>query len=78
MKMGFEPTWVNLKSEISSECSLVPCDTNLPIMLSCDGSPVGVADVLWHNIDEQGTVHSICIRSWTAAEQNDSQTIEIL
>ncbi|GBN29578.1 Uncharacterized protein K02A2.6 [Araneus ventricosus] len=59
--------------EISSDRVLVPFDTELPVTLATDASPVGVAAVLSHIIDnvEKPVAFSSC--SLTEAERNYSQ-----
>ncbi|GBO15631.1 hypothetical protein AVEN_246114-1 [Araneus ventricosus] len=46
-----EQAFLKLKEEISSDRVLVPFDPELPVMLATVASPVGVAAVLSHIID---------------------------
>ncbi|UYV77120.1 K02A2.6-like [Cordylochernes scorpioides] len=43
--------FIKLKNEVASDRVLIPFDTNLPVTLTTDASPVGIAAVLSHGFD---------------------------
>lgn len=67
---------IKLKTEISS--ALLPYGPNLPFILKCDASPVGIASVLSHIIDNLEWCTSFSSRFLTTAEQNYLQLVEKL
>jgi hypothetical protein len=68
-----EAAFIKLKREIASERILTPYDPTLPVVLTCDASPVGVAGILSHIIEEKERPIAFASRSLTTAEQNYSQ-----
>lgn len=62
-----------LKQVIASEQVLMPFDPKLPIQLTCDASPTGIAGVLSHIINDNERPIAFASRSLTPAEQNYSQ-----
>ena len=68
-----EKAFQDLKREIASDRVLIPYDPDLPIVLTCDGSPTGVAGVLSHIINGSERPIAFASRSLTPAEQNYSQ-----
>ncbi|GBM71319.1 Retrovirus-related Pol polyprotein from transposon 17.6 [Araneus ventricosus] len=62
-----------LEEEISSDRVLVPFDPELPVTLATDASPVGVAAVLSHIVDNVEKPVAFASRSLTEAERNYSQ-----
>lgn len=68
-----EHAFITLKQSIASDITLTPFDPNLPVVLTCDASPVGIAGVLNHSIDGKEKPIAFASRSLTAAEKNYSQ-----
>ncbi|GBN76577.1 Retrovirus-related Pol polyprotein from transposon 17.6 [Araneus ventricosus] len=68
-----QQAFLKLKEEISSDRVLVPFDPELPVTLATDASPVGVAAVLSHIVDNVETPVAFASRSLTEAERNYSQ-----
>lgn len=68
-----EAAFKKLKNEIASDRTLTPYDPMLPLVLTCDASPVGIAGVLAHSIEGQERPIAFASRSLTTAEQNYSQ-----
>ncbi|GBN72930.1 hypothetical protein AVEN_262307-1 [Araneus ventricosus] len=68
-----EHAFLKLKEEISRDRVLVPFDPELPVTLATDASPVGVAAVLSHIIDNVEKPVAFASRSLTEAERNYSQ-----
>lgn len=68
-----ESAFLKLKAEMCSERVLIPYDPGLPIVLTSDASPVGIAAVLSHIIDGQERPVAYVSRSLTASERNYSQ-----
>jgi len=58
---------------MASDRILIPYEPDLPIMLSCDASPTGIAAIMSHTIDEQERSIAYASRSLMAAECNYSQ-----
>jgi len=58
---------------MTSDRILIPYDPDLPIILSCDASPTGIAAIMNHIIDEQERPIAYASRSLTTAECNYSQ-----
>ncbi|GBO10052.1 hypothetical protein AVEN_76900-1 [Araneus ventricosus] len=68
-----QQAFLKLKEVISSDRVLVPFDPELPVTLATDASPVGVAAVLLHIIDDVEKPVAFVSRSLTEAERNYSQ-----
>ncbi|GBM00373.1 Transposon Tf2-9 polyprotein [Araneus ventricosus] len=68
-----QQAFLKLKEEISSDRVIVPFDSELPVMLASDASPVGVAAVLTHIVDNVEKPVAFASRSLTEAERNYSQ-----
>ncbi|UYV82856.1 K02A2.6-like [Cordylochernes scorpioides] len=68
-----QATFIKLKNEVASDRVLIPFDTNLPVTLTTDASPVGIAAVLSHGINKVEHPIAFASRSLTDAEQNYSQ-----
>ncbi|GBN33495.1 Retrovirus-related Pol polyprotein from transposon 17.6 [Araneus ventricosus] len=68
-----QQAFLKLKEEISSDRVLVPFDPELPVTLAKDASPVGVAAVLSHIVDNVENPVAFASRSLTEAERNYSQ-----
>ncbi|GBM68589.1 hypothetical protein AVEN_167586-1 [Araneus ventricosus] len=68
-----QQSFLKLKEVISSDRVLVPFDPELPVTLATDASPVGVAAVLLHIIDNVEKPVAFVSRSLTEAERNYSQ-----
>ncbi|UYV73220.1 K02A2.6-like [Cordylochernes scorpioides] len=68
-----QAAFIKLKNEVASERVLIPFDTNLPVTLTTDASPVGIAAVLSHGINKVEHPIAFASRSLTDAEQNYSQ-----
>ncbi|GBL97384.1 Uncharacterized protein K02A2.6 [Araneus ventricosus] len=69
----WQQAFLKLKEEISSDRVLVPFDPELPVTLETDASPVGVAAVLSHIVDNVEKPIAFASRSLTEAERNYSQ-----
>ncbi|UYV82946.1 K02A2.6-like [Cordylochernes scorpioides] len=68
-----QAAFIKLKNEVASDRVLIPFDTNLPVTLTTDASPVGIAAVLSHGINKVEHPIAFASRSLTDAEQNYSQ-----
>ncbi|UYV69874.1 K02A2.6-like [Cordylochernes scorpioides] len=68
-----QAAFIKLKNEVASYRVLIPFDTNLPVTLTTDASPVGIAAVLSHGINKVENPIAFASRSLTDAEQNYSQ-----
>ncbi|GBN88010.1 Retrovirus-related Pol polyprotein from transposon 412 [Araneus ventricosus] len=68
-----QTAFLKLKEEISSDRVLVPFDPELPVTLTTDASPVGIAAVLSHIVDNVEKPVAFASRSLTEAERNYSQ-----
>ncbi|UYV70957.1 K02A2.6-like [Cordylochernes scorpioides] len=68
-----EAAFIKLKNEVASDRVLIPFDTNLPVTLTTDANPVGIAAVLSHGINKVEHPIAFASRSLTDAEQNYSQ-----
>lgn len=68
-----ESAFLKLKNEIVCGRVLVPYDPALPLVLTTDASPVGVAAILSHCIEGQEKPIAYASRSLTSAEMNYSQ-----
>uniref|UniRef100_A0A146LZ17 RNA-directed DNA polymerase n=1 Tax=Lygus hesperus TaxID=30085 RepID=A0A146LZ17_LYGHE len=68
-----EAAFLKLKAELCSDRVLVPFDPSLPVILTCDASPDGVASVLSHSVGESEKPIAYASRSLTASETNYSQ-----
>lgn len=68
-----EASFLKLKEVIASEAVLTPFDPALPVSIACDASPVGIAGVLSHIINDGEKPVAFASRSLTVAEQNYSQ-----
>ncbi|GBO15598.1 Retrovirus-related Pol polyprotein from transposon 17.6 [Araneus ventricosus] len=68
-----EQAFLQLKEEISSDRVLIPFDPELPVTLATDASPVRVAAVLSHIVDNVEKSVAFASRSLTEAERNYSQ-----
>ncbi|UYV63319.1 K02A2.6-like [Cordylochernes scorpioides] len=68
-----QAAFIKLKNEAASDRVLIPFDTNLPVTLTTDASPVGIAAVLSHGINKVEHLIAFASRSPTDAEQNYSQ-----
>ncbi|UYV80717.1 K02A2.6-like [Cordylochernes scorpioides] len=68
-----QTAFIKLKNEVASDRVLIPFDTNLPVTLTTDASPVGIASVLPHGINKVEHPIAFASRSLTDAEQNYSQ-----
>lgn len=68
-----ELAFIKLKNIIASNQTLVPYDPDLPVVVACDASPVGISAVMSHMVN--GEEKPICFvsRSLSKAEQNYSQ-----
>lgn len=62
-----------LKNEIASDRVLMPFNPALPVQLTCDASPKGIAAVLSHLVGDYERPIAFASRSLTPAEQNYSQ-----
>ncbi|GBM66736.1 Uncharacterized protein K02A2.6 [Araneus ventricosus] len=65
-----QQAFLKLKEEISSDRVLVPFDLELAVTLATDASPVGVAAVLSHIVDNVEKPVVFASRSLTKAERN--------
>jgi hypothetical protein len=63
-----EAVVVKMKREIASERVLSPYNQTLPVILTCDASPMDVVGVLSQIIDRQERPIAFASRSLTAAE----------
>ncbi|GBN51744.1 hypothetical protein AVEN_191782-1 [Araneus ventricosus] len=68
-----EQAFLKIKDEISSDRVLVPFHPELPFTLATDASPVGVAAVLLHIIDNVEKTVAFAYCSLAEAERNYSQ-----
>ncbi|UYV72182.1 K02A2.6-like [Cordylochernes scorpioides] len=68
-----QAAFIKLKNEVASDRVLIPFDTNLPLTLTTDASPVGIAAVLSHGINKVEHPIAFASRSLSDAEQNYSQ-----
>ncbi|KAI5739534.1 hypothetical protein M8J77_020390 [Diaphorina citri] len=68
-----EAAFLNLKSVMCSEKVLTPFDPSLPVVLTTDASPYGIAAVLSHTINNIEHPIAYASRSLTSSEQNYSQ-----
>ncbi|UYV73840.1 hypothetical protein LAZ67_11001074, partial [Cordylochernes scorpioides] len=68
-----QKAFIKLKNEVASDRVLIPFDTNLPVTLTTDASPVGIAAVLSDGINKVEHPIAFASRSLTDAEQNYSQ-----
>ncbi|XP_054275642.1 uncharacterized protein K02A2.6-like [Macrosteles quadrilineatus] len=68
-----ESSFQKLKQEICSDRVLIPYDPKLPVVLSCDASPVGIAGILSHIVNGHERPIAYTSRSLTPAEQNYNQ-----
>ena len=72
-----QKAFTKLKNEILSDRVLVPYNPELPVTLATDASPVGIAAVLSHIVDETEKPIAFASRSLTDAERNYSQLMDI-
>ncbi|KAL1446815.1 hypothetical protein WDU94_012377, partial [Cyamophila willieti] len=68
-----EAAFLNLKSVLCSDKVLMPFNPSLPVVLTTDASPYGVAAVLSHCIENVEHPIAYASRSLTSSEQNYSQ-----
>ncbi|CAL1672394.1 unnamed protein product [Lasius platythorax] len=68
-----EAAFTHPKNEMASDRVLVSYDPNLPIVLTSDASPTGIAAVMSHMINDQEKPIAYASRSLTAAERNYSK-----
>lgn len=68
-----EMAFRKLKEELCSDRILVPYDPNLPIVLTCDASPTGIAAIMSHVVDDEEKPIAFASRSLTSSECNYSQ-----
>lgn len=68
-----ERAFQKLKKELCSDRILVPYDPNLPIVLTCDASPTGIASIMSHDVNGTEKPIAYASRSLTQAEKNYSQ-----
>ncbi|CAA9994888.1 unnamed protein product, partial [Nesidiocoris tenuis] len=68
-----ESSFLKLKAELCSERVLVPYDPLLPLVLTADAGPCGIAAVLSHDADGVEKPIAYASRSLTDAEMNYSQ-----
>lgn len=68
-----EAAFIKLKIELCSDRVLIPFDPNLPLILTSDASPTGVAAVLSHMINGEEKPIAYASRSLTSSERNYSQ-----
>ncbi len=68
-----EASFLKLKTEICSERVLTPFNPELPIILTTDAGPSGIAAVLSHQIENEERPVAFASRSLTSSEQNYSQ-----
>ncbi|KAI5731396.1 hypothetical protein M8J77_009366 [Diaphorina citri] len=68
-----EAAFLNLKSVMCSDKVLTPFDPRLPVVLTTDASPYGIAAVLSHTINNNEHPIAYASRSLTSSEQNYSQ-----
>ena len=68
-----EASFLQLKAELISDRTLVPYNPDLPVIVSTDASPVGIAGILAHVIDGQERPIAYTSRSLTPAERRYNQ-----
>jgi len=68
-----EAAFIKLKSELCSERVIIPFDPNLPLILTTDASPTGVAAVLSHEVEGIERPIAYASRSLNPSEINYSQ-----
>ncbi|KAI5715463.1 hypothetical protein M8J77_016422 [Diaphorina citri] len=68
-----EAAFLQLKSIMCSDKVLVPFDPHLPLTLTTDASPYGIASVLSHVVNNTEHPIAYASRSLTSSEQNYSQ-----
>ncbi|KYN05031.1 Uncharacterized protein K02A2.6 [Cyphomyrmex costatus] len=68
-----EDAFLKLKNEISSDRILTPYNPELPLVITCDASPTGVAGMLSHVLNGIEKPIAFASRSLTSAERNYSQ-----
>lgn len=68
-----EKSFNKLKTEILTDRILMPYNESLPLTLTCDASPIGIAAVLSHIIDNVERPIAFISRALTKPEQNYSQ-----
>lgn len=68
-----ENAFLQLKTELCSDRVLIPFDPSLPLNLTTDASPTGVAAILSHNVEGNERPIAYASRSLTQAEMNYSQ-----
>lgn len=68
-----EAAFQQLKSEMCSDRVLTPYNPKLPIVLTTDASPVGVAAILSHSVNNEERPIAYVSRSLTESEMNYSQ-----
>lgn len=68
-----EDAFLKLKAEMCSSKVLVPFDPALPVILTTDASPVGVAAILSHSVDGEERPVAYASRALSQAEMNYSQ-----
>ncbi|XP_017473895.1 PREDICTED: uncharacterized protein K02A2.6-like [Rhagoletis zephyria] len=68
-----QSSFERLKREILTDRVLRPYDADLPVVLTCDASPTGIAAVLAHEENGVERPVSFISRALTKAEQNYSQ-----
>lgn len=68
-----ESAFIKLKSELCSDRVLMPYNPKLPVVLTTDASPTGVAAVLSHDVDGTDRPIAFASRSLSSAEMNYSQ-----
>lgn len=68
-----QATFEALKTEMCSDRILTPYNPSLPIILTTDASPVGVAAILSHSVNNQERPIAYVSRSLTESEMNYSQ-----
>lgn len=68
-----EEAFLNIKKEIVSNTVLMSFNPDLPIIVSCDASPVGVAGILSHFVNGVERPVAFVSRALTPVEQNYSQ-----